>query len=178
MFEKILVALDDSDMSQQVYERAMELAQISHARLMLLHVLSPIDDGFMDYPIGVDAFYPRMHEEAVRHHIERLSQLEEAGLMRLKDLSAEGSNRGLAIEFTQMMGDPGNRICALAHTWGADLIVMGRRGRKGLSEWLLGSVSNYVVHHANCSVLTVQHIATPLETTTPTGTPVGHTLVD
>ncbi len=39
---------------------------------------------------------------------------------------------------------------------GADLIVLGRRGRTGLAEALLGSVSNYVLHHAPCSVLVVQ----------------------
>lgn len=159
MFKKILVALDESDMSQQVYERAIELAKVSQAQLMLLHVLSPIDDGYTDYPVGLDVFYPRLNEEVVRHHIENLSRLEELGLSRLKSLADNGPALGLSIEFTQMMGDPGSRICALAHTWEADLIVMGRRGRQGLSEWLLGSVSNYVVHHANCSVLTVQHVA-------------------
>jgi nucleotide-binding universal stress UspA family protein len=33
---------------------------------------------------------------------------------------------------------------------------MGRRGRTGLSELFLGSVSNYVTHHAPCSVLTLK----------------------
>lgn len=47
-------------------------------------------------------------------------------------------------------------ICELARNWNADLIILGRRGRTGLSELLLGSVSNYVLHHAPCSVLTVQ----------------------
>ncbi|MFM7578374.1 MAG: universal stress protein, partial [Microcystaceae cyanobacterium] len=36
-----------------------------------------------------------------------------------------------------------------------DVIVVGHRGRWGLSEILLGSVSNYVFHHAHCPVLVV-----------------------
>ena len=44
----------------------------------------------------------------------------------------------------------------LAKDWNADLIIMGRRGLTGLSEMFLGSVSNYVVHHASCSVLLIQ----------------------
>ncbi|RMG10302.1 MAG: universal stress protein, partial [Cyanobacteria bacterium J055] len=36
------------------------------------------------------------------------------------------------------------------------LIIVGRRGRQGIEEAVLGSVSNYVVHHAPCSVLAIQ----------------------
>ena len=44
-------------------------------------------------------------------------------------------------------------ICDIASAWNADLIVMGRHGRLGLEELLMGSVSNYVTHHAHCAVL-------------------------
>ena len=59
-------------------------------------------------------------------------------------------------EFTQNAGDPGPVICSVAQTWGADLILMGRRGLSGLGELVLGSASNYVLHHAACSVLVMQ----------------------
>jgi len=36
------------------------------------------------------------------------------------------------------------------------VIMIGRHGRTGLAEFFLGSVSNYVMHHAPCSVLTIQ----------------------
>ncbi|NEO65320.1 MAG: universal stress protein, partial [Moorea sp. SIO4G2] len=52
------------------------------------------------------------------------------------------------------------------------LIVLGRRGLGGLKEMVLGSVSNYVVHHAPCSVLVVQGVATPSLELTTTATPV------
>jgi nucleotide-binding universal stress UspA family protein len=56
------------------------------------------------------------------------------------------------------LGEAGSLICKAAQNWGTDLIVIGRRGHRWLSEILLGSVSNYVVHHALCSVLVVQGI--------------------
>ncbi|XHX76354.1 MAG: universal stress protein [Stenomitos frigidus ULC029] len=59
-------------------------------------------------------------------------------------------------DFSYEMGNPGQAICNVAHQWGADLIILGRRGNKGIAELLGGSVSNYVVHHAPCSVLVIQ----------------------
>ena len=45
----------------------------------------------------------------------------------------------------------------MANSWQADMIIVGNRGRSGLSEFFLGSVSNYVMHHAPCSVLVVHN---------------------
>ncbi|NJN32588.1 MAG: universal stress protein [Synechococcales cyanobacterium RM1_1_8] len=53
-------------------------------------------------------------------------------------------------------GRAGHLICHQAKTWEAELILLGRRGRSGLKELMLGSVSSYVMHRANCSVLVIQ----------------------
>jgi nucleotide-binding universal stress UspA family protein len=50
-------------------------------------------------------------------------------------------------------GDPGPAICDLADELSAEAIVMGSRGRGGLKRALLGSVSDYVVRHAPCTVI-------------------------
>mgnify|MGYP000853437523 CR=1 FL=1 len=55
---------------------------------------------------------------------------------------------------TQVLeGDPGRVICDIAAQAGADVIVMGTRGRGGVKRALLGSVSDHVVRHAPCPVL-------------------------
>lgn len=170
MFRKILVALDDSEASQQVYEQALALAKSVDAQLMLLHVLSPLEDGYPDITVyaGVESYYPMLHGSAVKRYLEQCSVLEEQYRERLQSLAAKANAAGVTTEFTLNLGNPGRAICTLARTWEADLLVTGRRGHSGLSEWVLGSVSNYVLHHAPCSVLTVQHIATsPLVDTNP-----------
>ncbi|MEL6786783.1 MAG: universal stress protein, partial [Cyanobacteria bacterium J06607_15] len=52
--------------------------------------------------------------------------------------------------------NPGRTICDRAQTWSVDLILVGSRGLTGAKEVMLGSVSNYVTHHAPCSVLIVR----------------------
>lgn len=77
----------------------------------------------------------------------------------LESLADTAKATGIKAEVTQASGTPGPVICQLANTWSADLIMVGSHGRKGLSEMLLGSVSNYVVHHAACSVMVVHESA-------------------
>jgi nucleotide-binding universal stress UspA family protein len=53
-------------------------------------------------------------------------------------------------------GDPGVVLCDRAGELGADVVVVGSRGRGALKRALLGSVSTYVVHNAPCPVLVVR----------------------
>ncbi len=159
MFSKILAALDRSDLGQKVFEQALILAQTTHAQLMLLHVLCPSDEGYPDFPPtpGIDTYYPSPQSEvAMENYLEWWRSYEESGLALLRSQTEQATQTGISTEFSQKIGSPGRSICELAATWQADLIVVGRRGRSGLSELVLGSVSNYVMHHAPCSVLTLQ----------------------
>jgi nucleotide-binding universal stress UspA family protein len=166
MFKKILVALDNSAISKSVCDCAIALAQATHAQLMLLHVLNPTDEGYPEIWFdGTEGLY--LHDEGIKTYVERWTRYEEQGLEMLRSLTEKATALGIATEFTQTVGSPGQRICALAQTWEADLIVIGRRGRSGLSEMLLGSVSNYVVHRAPCAVYVVQHVVMPSATINP-----------
>jgi nucleotide-binding universal stress UspA family protein len=156
MFHKILVAIDNSGMSKYVFEETLYLAKATNACLMLLHVLSPYEEGYPVMPAFSGAVYHSgLQDEAVKVYLEEWEIYKEQGLDRLRSLATEATELGVTTEFTQTPGTPGHAICDLARSWGADLIIMGRRGHLGLKEAVLGSVSNYVTHHACCSVLTV-----------------------
>ncbi len=157
MFHKILVAIDGSDVSLQAFEKAVALAAATEAQLMLLHVLSPFDEAYPSpvFP-SVDGIYPGIHTEAVKVYMRQWQSYEQQGLEVLRSYTAKATEAGVATEFSQNVGNPGRTICEVARTWEADLIIMGRRGLSGLSELFMGSVSNYVLHHATSSVLTVQ----------------------
>jgi nucleotide-binding universal stress UspA family protein len=49
-------------------------------------------------------------------------------------------------------GDPRIVLTDLAKEWGADLVVLGSHGRRGMDRMLMGSVSESVALHAPCSV--------------------------
>lgn len=157
MFNKIVVAIDNSAMSRQVFAQALDLAASNNARLMLLHVLSAEQEGGPNLPLfPALGYYPGISDRTLELYRQQWQTLEQQGLDLLRSLAAQATAAGVITEFSQTAGSPGRTICDIAASWEANLIIIGRRGLSGLSELFLGSVSNYVLHHAPCSVLTVQ----------------------
>lgn len=158
MFHKILVAIDGSEQGQMVFDQALDLATATAASLMLLHVLSSEEKNSPQFPMVGLEYYPTIANELTEMYQKQWAEYEGQGLKMLRSYAERATAAGVTAEFTQNLGSPGRTICEVARTWEADLIVMGRRGHAGFSELLLGSVSNYVLHHAPCSVLTTQGI--------------------
>lgn len=157
MFAKILVAADNSAMGKHVFRTALSLAQATGASLQLLHVLSLNEEGSPGLPLfqGLD-YYPMGNDSALDVYQREWAAYERKGVEFLRSIAAEAQTAGVSTDWTQVSGSPEHSICDLARTWEADLVVLGNRGRTGWSELLLGSVSNYVVHHAPCSVFVVR----------------------
>ncbi|MGF1478560.1 MAG: universal stress protein [Cyanophyceae cyanobacterium] len=152
--KKILVAIDRSSTRTVVFEQALSIAKATGATVMLLHVLSNQEKNS---PTRIVAGY---YEPILNDAVEELYQkqwqaFEQEGVELLRSFSERAIANGVSAETTQLYGNPSRQICELALNWEADLIVIGRRGLSGLKELLLGSVSNYVVHHAPCSVMVV-----------------------
>ncbi|WAL58406.1 universal stress protein [Thermocoleostomius sinensis] len=156
MFHKILVAIDASERSQAVFDKALDLAKATAANLMILHVLSGEEEGSPTLSLIGLEYYPMLASEMTELHRKQWTDYENRCLELLRSYAKQANAAGVTAEFTQNPGSPGRTICQIARAWQADLIVMGRRGHSGVNELLLGSVSNYVLHHAPCSVLTVQ----------------------
>jgi nucleotide-binding universal stress UspA family protein len=158
MYRKLLIALDRSSARPLVLEKTASLAQALGADVMLVHVLSAYDNDSPGLPVrAYHSYYPILDTVAWDTYQKRWSAYEEKCLNELRHSAETLQDKGVTVEFSQTAGDPGRVICDLATNWGADLIMVGHRGRTGLSEFLLGSVSNYVMHHAPCSVLVVNN---------------------
>lgn len=163
MFDQILVTIDHSAGSKQVFEKALFLAKANQGNLILLHVLSieeedsPAMSPYLiqhkDRCIHVDSHIMR---RAIAIYNQEWSDFKQQGLKLLRFLTEKAIAAGVSTEFSQIMGHPSSTICEFAHSCHADIIVMGKGEHLGLKEMFLGSVSNYVIHHAPCSVLLVQ----------------------
>ncbi|MBD2505271.1 universal stress protein [Anabaena azotica] len=165
MPNKILVALDRSEIGQKVFEQALVLAQATKAQLLLLHVLSPEEEGSPHIPMVSNYdYYPGLSGQSFEIYQTQWDNFKAEGVKMLQTFAAQANTAGISTEFTQTMGNPGRTICKLANNWGANLIVMGHRGLSGFRELLLGSVSNYVLHHAPCSVHIVHSLVKPEDT--------------
>lgn len=155
MINKILVAVDNSANKQLALDSIVSLAKNTGATLMLLHILSEEDPDYPVFPTYVYyqvlKNYDQTHDQT--EYEERWLQYEQRGLDFLQNLAQKTIAAGIKTEYIQLSGIPGQVICELADEWSADLVVVGSRGLKGLNEMLVGSVSNYVTHHAPCSVL-------------------------
>ncbi|NEN98178.1 MAG: universal stress protein [Moorea sp. SIO3I7] len=172
-YKKILVAIDRSSQAEAVFEQALDLAAKEQSTLMLVHCLNWEPQEMMTPYVGlgtiadVDVYgsIRKVQQENLQKHVEENKEW-------LRSYAQQANDHGIAAEVSCELADPSVGICDLAQKWSADLIVLGRRGLGGLKEIVLGSVSNYVVHHAPCSVLVVQGVATPSLELTTTGTPV------
>ncbi len=156
MFQRILVALDSTKASDYVFQKALSIAKSDQAALMLLHVLSGEEKGSPNIPLSpILDYYPQASSKATESYQEQWRIFEKKCLDQLEGYRDEASALGVTGEVNQQFGSPGLAVCTVAQTWEADLIVMGSRGHSLLQQLVLGSVSNYVLHHAPCSVLIV-----------------------
>jgi universal stress protein A len=138
----ILHPSDFSAASRPAFKKAIELAKRDRALLELLHVISPV------YPLGARVPAGTYKQIAAAETT--------AARKRLVELVARARAAGANATVTILEGRPADRIVHAARVRRADLIVMGTRGRTGLSRLLLGSVASRVVSMSPCPVLTVR----------------------
>jgi nucleotide-binding universal stress UspA family protein len=139
MVERILVAVDGSKSSRGASRFALALARQAKAKVTLLAVL-PLPDVLPMGPLsGYAVVRPAVSDEDSRA-IEG----------RLREVSSDYPD--VEVERRVEMGAVADTIIDVAAQLNADLIVMGARGLGPGRRFLLGSVSDRVVHHAHCPV--------------------------
>ena len=151
LYKKIILATDFSDTSKEASYYALELAQSYKVKLLkALHVFDTsawnVSPSYYLYMKPAKPKLDRVIEET-----ERISQREKNGLKEL------AKSFGLDVETIFIEGNAGEEIVHYAEEINAELLVLGTHGYTGWKRFSLGSVSEFVVRHAPCSVLTIRH---------------------
>jgi nucleotide-binding universal stress UspA family protein len=146
MFQEIVVATDGSEQALQAARVAGDIAQKFQAKLTLLSVFD-MTDSMAVYESGPENI---SYVEVVRQMGEGMH---ESVQRRTGEVLQE---MGVSYQSRCEIGHPVDTIVRVAEDQKADLIVLGSRGLGGFKRFLLGSVSDGVLHHAHCPVLIVR----------------------
>ncbi|WP_286237728.1 universal stress protein [Neptuniibacter halophilus] len=138
-YQKILLALDLSDESEQLREKARELAESNSAKLYAVHVIEPLSFAYGgDVPMDLTSIQEQLDQHArqkLKAYCEALNYPVEEQLV--------------------VTGHTETEIHRLADEHQIDMVMVGSHGRHGIAL-LLGSTANGVLHGANCDVLAVR----------------------
>ena len=145
MYERILVPVDGSATSMRGLEEAVRVAQLTHARLRLIHVVDEL-------PLAMSA-------GTVSSYADGLLASRERGEAVLEDAQARADAAGIPAD-TVLRDTLQGRVCELvikeADSWHADLIVIGSHGRRGARRAVMGSNAEQILRVAPVPVLVVR----------------------
>ena len=137
MFETVVVGADGSASAAEAVRQAIELLKLTGGRL---HIVSAYQSQQIKLS-GGDEFARSLDSGELADSV-------------LADLSSRARSASVEVQIHGKAGAPADVICEVAAEVGADLIIVGNKGMKGVRR-VLGSVPNSVAHQAPCSVLIV-----------------------
>jgi nucleotide-binding universal stress UspA family protein len=151
--KKILVPTDGSEQADKALNFALDMAQKYKAKIEILHVIPPILTTLTPYPVVSGS--PVLTSKLIDDYYKE-AKLEGKKMLTEAITLAQSKTEGLEIITKLNKGKPSDIIIAEAENEDFDLIVMGSRGLGGIKEFILGSVSNQVVHESKNPVLIVK----------------------
>lgn len=135
MYRRILVAIEHSAADRTILTHVEQLARLTGARLLLLHV--------------ADGWAARYFDQLKLKESEEMK----ADRAYLEGLKAELESRGLSVDTSLAMGDPANELIRAAETEGVDLLAMSTHGHRFLADLVLGATADRVRHLVKIPVL-------------------------
>lgn len=147
MYQHILFPTDGSEDALKVEAHVIALAQAFGSHVTLLHAYEFLE--------AMPIF------EATYAYLDELEDyLSSQGKQIIAQAEARFKAQQIQVDSVVLRGDPAQSVLNTATEKSCDLIVMGSHQRGAVKRFLLGSVSNYVVHHSACPVLIVPaHLA-------------------
>jgi nucleotide-binding universal stress UspA family protein len=135
MYRRILVAVENSPADATILAHVSELARLTGAELLLVHV--------------ADGWAARNFDQL------KLRESEEMKIDReyLEKVKADLQARGFTVETRLAMGDPATELIKVSEEQGVDLIAMSTHGHRLIGDILLGATADRVRHLVKVPVL-------------------------
>jgi len=146
MFKKILLPIDGSENSKKATNYVLELAKKFDSKVYVLNSYE-MPAIAMAPPAGAVSHY-RLNAE-IEQNLKEYSQ------KILGECAKIFKDNNIDVEIIMTKGEAGPKIVEKAEENDCDLIVIGNRGLGSVRSILLGSVSNYVVHHIKSPILLI-----------------------
>ena len=148
----VLLAIDGSTEASLATEAAVEIAIKTRSDLHLVYVSSdpPLTSLYMGETLGGVPDLEHKFDVELENARRAAQGVLDVAVRKVHSLG------GAVAQVHLMEGRAPQEIVSLAEDSGIGLIVMGSRGRGGVSRTLMGSVSDSVVRHAHCPVLVVR----------------------
>ena len=144
---RILVAVDGSDISMNAADYAITLAKNNNneAEIFVINVIDllPI---FKMLPSDTRKQLTRIGRQQASQIFDTVAEM----------AKRQGVKKKINTEMVETSVSAADEIIRYAQEKGVDLIVVGTKGRSGMSKALLGSVASKVVTYSPCSVLVVR----------------------
>jgi nucleotide-binding universal stress UspA family protein len=137
--KRVLVALDGSESAEIALPHATDIAGEMLIETVLLQVYDPCT--YERLP-RIDQIKQELKAEAEAYLEKKARELEAAGLEEVSCVALEGYPAAEIVDITHKMPD--------------SLMVITTHGRSGVQRWLLGSVTERVIHHATGPVLIIR----------------------
>jgi len=136
MFKNVMVAIADDEISQAALQEALHIASADGAKLCIIHAVEKAGpDENKNQRAGANVLERAKSAAGARPEVET----------RLLDSEGEFGLNSIA-----------DAIANAAAEWGADLLVVGTKGRRGLERLVIGSVAEKLVHTVEISILLVR----------------------
>ncbi|CAH8556847.1 unnamed protein product [Heterobilharzia americana] len=153
----VLIAIDGSEHSKRAFQYYLKWLQRPDDAVTIFHAVEPVSlpSFSLMNPMGIPS---DEWSNIVQNNVKRVLELE-------NDYSTECLSQNLTYQFLYESVDHiGSAIVQKAEKYKANLLIIGSRGLGAIKRTIMGSVSDYVVHHANTTVCVVPSMDEPQDT--------------
>ena len=144
MLDKIMIATDGSDASRHAARLAISLAKQSAGKVIAVYVVDIQRLAHLPGYTTLQGLKKSLLDVMLKEGEEAVAYIED-----------KSKDEGVSFEKVILKGNPSDELLRYSKELRADILIIGSIGRTGISKFLLGSVAEKVVRHAEVPVMVV-----------------------